>query len=188
MALFASAARQINANRYRHPKRRLTSRVVSNAPEPVALKLLTGAVFKQYTVFMYSNNKSVKKHMPPLQSARILDQLRERIRYLHYSLRTEEAYVYWVRGYIRFHLIRHPSEMGAPEVEGYLSWLANERKVAASTHKQALAALLFLYVKVLCVDMPWLKEIGSPRLYKRLPGTAARSLIPQRRSARCKAR
>ena len=144
---------------------------MSNAPEPVALKLLTGAVFKQYTVFMYSNNKSVKKHMPPLQSARILDQLRERIRYLHYSLRTEEAYVYWARAFIRFHEVRHPAEMGKAEVEAFLMWLATTRKVSSSTHRQALSALLFLYSKVLMVDLPWLEEIGRPREVKRLPVT-----------------
>lgn len=123
--------------------------------------------------------KTSTKPLPPLRTIKILDQVRERIRYLHYSLRTEEAYVYWVRGYIRFHLIRHPAEMGAPEVEAYLSWLANERKVAASTHKQALAALLFLYSKVLCVDMPWLKAIGSPRIYKRLPVVLSQSEVGQ---------
>jgi integron integrase len=123
--------------------------------------------------------KTSTKPLPPLRTIKILDQLRERIRYLHYSLRTEEAYVYWVRGYIRFHLIRHPAEMGAPEVEAYLSWLANERKVAASTHKQALAALLFLYVKVLCVELPWLKAIGSPRIYKRLPVVLSQSEVAQ---------
>ena len=72
---------------------------------------------------MYSINKSVKKHMPPLQSARILDQLRERNRYLHRSLRTEEAYVYWARAFIRFHDLRHPAEMGKAEIEAYLMWL-----------------------------------------------------------------
>lgn len=72
--------------------------------------------------------------LPPLQAPKVLDQLRERIRYLHYSLRTEEVYVHWVRAFIRFHGLRHPQEMGRPEIEAYLSWLANERKVAASTH------------------------------------------------------
>ncbi|MBK9029306.1 MAG: phage integrase N-terminal SAM-like domain-containing protein [Propionivibrio sp.] len=78
---------------------------------------------------------------PPLQSAKVLDQLRERIRYLHYSIRTEDVYVYWVRLFIRFHGLRHPSTMGGAEVEAFLSWLANTRRVAASTHKQALSAL-----------------------------------------------
>jgi integron integrase len=113
--------------------------------------------------------KSGTQTLPPLRAVKILDQLRERIRYLHYSLRTEETYVYWVRFFIRFHQLRHPAEMGAQEVEAFLMWLANERKVAASTHKQALAAILFLYQRVLGIDLPWLKQIGSPRVARRLP-------------------
>jgi hypothetical protein len=70
----------------------------------------------------------VVAHSRRLQSSRLLDPVRERIRYLHYSIRTEQAYVHWVRAFVRFHeLKRHPSEMGAPEVEAFLSWLANER-------------------------------------------------------------
>lgn len=59
--------------------------------------------------------------LPPLRSAKVLDQLRERIRYLHYSLRTEQAYVYWVRAFIRFHGIRHPASLGSAKVEAFLS-------------------------------------------------------------------
>ena len=107
--------------------------------------------------------------LPPLRSVKVLDQLRERIRYLHYSLRTEQAYVHWVRAFIRFHGVRHPATLGSSEVEAFLSWLASERKVSASTHRQALAALLFFYGKVLCADLPWLQEIGRPRPSRRLP-------------------
>ena len=89
--------------------------------------------------------------LPPLRSTKLLDQLRERIRLLHYSRRTEEAYVHWCRALIRFHGIRHPLEMAGPEVEAFLSWLASDRQVAASTHKQALSALMFLYTRVLQV-------------------------------------
>ena len=92
--------------------------------------------------------------LPPLRSVKVLDQLRERIRYLHYSLPTEQAYVHWVRAFIRFHGVRHPATLGSSEVEAFLSWLANERKVSVSTHRQALAALLFFYGKVLCTDRP----------------------------------
>ncbi len=99
----------------------------------------------------------------------MLDQLRERIRYLHYSIRTEEVYVYWVRAFIRFHGRRHPNGLGSDEVEAFLSWLANTRRVAASTHKQALSALLFFYGKVLGMDLPWMKEIGRPHTKRRLP-------------------
>jgi integron integrase len=100
---------------------------------------------------------------------KVLDRLRERIRYLHYSQRTEEAYVHWVRCFIRFHGLKHPSSLGPAEVEQFLSWLAVERGVAASTHRQALAALLFFYSKVLGVSLPWMQEIGRPRAQRRLP-------------------
>jgi site-specific recombinase XerD len=114
--------------------------------------------------------KSIWPPLPALQSSRLLDQVRERIRYLHYSIRTEQAYVHWVRAFVRFHrLRRHPCEMGAPEVEAFLSWLANERRVSVSTHKQALSALVFLYQKVLGLDLPWLAEIGRPRSRVRPP-------------------
>src|SRR4030095_8118181 len=78
---------------------------------------------------------------PPL---RLLEALRERLRYMHYSLRTEEAYVYWVRGFIRWAGLRHPRDLGAGEVQDFLVMLANERRVAAGPHRQALSALLFL--------------------------------------------
>jgi len=107
--------------------------------------------------------------LPPLHSTRLLDQVRERIRYLHYSIRTEEAYVHWIRAFVRFHALRHPVDMGAAEVEAFLSWLAGERNVAVATHKQALSALLFLYQRVLGLDLPWLSEIGRPKSRVRLP-------------------
>ena len=85
--------------------------------------------------------RSTSTDRPPLQSKRLLDQLRERIRYLHYSLKTEEAYLSWSRAYIRFHGVRHPKDMGAAEVEAFLTHLTNVRRVSVSTHKQALSAL-----------------------------------------------
>ncbi len=106
---------------------------------------------------------------PPALRPRLLDALREQIRYLHYSLRTEEAYVHWVRAFIRFHDRRHPSELSQPEVEAFLIWLATDRQVAPGTHKQALSALLFLYQKVLRQHLPWMEEIGRPRTERRLP-------------------
>ena len=100
---------------------------------------------------------------------RLLDQLRGQIRYLHYSIRTEEAYVQWVRSFVRFHGLRHPLELGGSEVESFLSWLATERQVSASTHKQALSALLFLYQRVLGQQLPWMEQIVRPRSDARLP-------------------
>lgn len=116
---------------------------------------------------------------PPraLQPAWLLDQLVEQARYLHYSLRTEQAYVFWVRRFIRFHHLRHPREMGAAEVEAFLTHLAIARKVAPSTHKQALAAILFLYRRVLGVDLPWLQDIGRPRGTMRIPIVLSREEV-----------
>lgn len=102
--------------------------------------------------------------LPPLQAVRLIDQVREHIRYLHYSIRTEQVYVHWIRASIRFHgRTRHPRDMGGPEVEAFLMWLAGDRRVATSTHRQALSALLFLYQKVLGQDLPWMTEIGRPQ-------------------------
>ena len=109
-------------------------------------------------------------HMPvDAPAPRLLDALRQQIRYLHYSLRTEEAYVHWVRAFIRFHDLRHPADLSRAEVEAFLTWLAAERQVAPATHKQALSALLFLYQKVLHQRLPWMDDIGRPRSKKRLP-------------------
>lgn len=113
--------------------------------------------------------KTGTDYLPPLRSVKVLDQLRERLRYQHYSIRTEEAYVYWVRAFIRFHGRVHPAQLDGSAVEAFLSWLAGERGVSSSTHRQALAALLYFYGKVLGVDLPWMKEIGRPRPTRRLP-------------------
>ena len=100
---------------------------------------------------------------------RLLDQLRQEIRYLHYSIRTEQAYVHWVRAFVRFHGLRHPAELGHSAVEAFLTWLATEQQVSVSTHKQALSALLFLYQKVLRLSVPWLDDIARPQRAPRLP-------------------
>ena len=106
---------------------------------------------------------------PTQQPPRLLDALRAQIRYMHYSLRTEEAYVHWVRAFIRYHNLRHPSELSRPEIEGFLTWLAVEREVSPSTHSQALSALLFLYQKVLNLALPWMEDVGRPKYQRRLP-------------------
>ncbi|MFO1396509.1 MAG: integron integrase [Burkholderiales bacterium] len=108
---------------------------------------------------------------------RLLDAVRERIRYRHFSYRTEEAYLGWVRRYIGFHSRRHPREMGAPEIEAFLNHLANERSVAASTHNQALSALLFLYGDVLGIQLPWLGQIQRPKRPSRLPVVLSRDEV-----------
>ena len=115
---------------------------------------------------LHANNVGA---LPPLQAPRLLDRLRERIRLMHYSLQTERAYVHWCRAFIRFHALRHPGDMGKHEVEAFLTHLASDRGVAPSTHRQALSALLFLYGKVLEVQLPWMAEIGRPVPKRRLP-------------------
>ena len=100
---------------------------------------------------------------------RLLDCVRAAIRARHYSHRTEEAYVAWIRRYIFFHGKRHPAEMGVPEISCFLTSLAVDRKVAASTQNQALSALLFLYRAVLEVDVPWMDDLVRARRPERLP-------------------
>lgn len=102
-------------------------------------------------------------------SPRLLDRMRAEIRLRHYSIRTEEAYVDWARRFILFHGKRHPAEMGAEEVRDFLSHLASERNVSASTQSQARSALLFLYKEVLGIELPWLDEVVNAKKGKRLP-------------------
>lgn len=100
---------------------------------------------------------------------KLLDRVRERIRVKHYSRSTEKTYLYWIRWYIHYHGLRHPQEMGAAEVEAFLSFLATDRQVSAGTQNQAMHALLFLYREVLAVELPWLDGITRAKPSKRLP-------------------
>ncbi len=111
---------------------------------------------------------------------KLLDQLRQQIRVRNYSIRTEAVYAEWVKRYIRFHHYRHPAEMGAVEIEAFLTHLAVKRDVSASTQNQALAALLFLYKEVLKLDLPWLQ--GS---YGRRNPSICRWCLPVVRSMPC---
>lgn len=108
---------------------------------------------------------------------KLLDQVRARIRAKHYSIRTETQYVQWIRRFILFHGKRHPREMGATEVESFLTHLAVEGNVSASTQNQALAALLFLYREVLGVDLPWLNNLVRAKRPARLPTVLTRSEV-----------
>ncbi len=100
---------------------------------------------------------------------KLLDQVRQKIRLKHYSIRTEQAYVDWIRRYILYHQKRHPQDMGKPEVEQFLTHLAVERNVAASTQNQALSAILFLYKEVLEQDIGWLDGMEHAKRPARLP-------------------
>lgn len=103
------------------------------------------------------------------QPPRLLDRMRERLRVKHYSIRTEQSYLDWVRRYVRFHGLRHPSELGADAVEQFLTALAVKGNVAASTQNQAKSALLFLYREVLQIELPWLDGIVTAKRPQRLP-------------------
>jgi len=115
------------------------------------------------------------KYVP--KSQKILDQMREVLRYHHYAIRTEETYVAWVYTFIKFQGMRHPREMGKSEIEQFLSDLASHRNVAASTQNQAMNAILFLYKEIL--DMPMdeqLAPIHSQRP-KKLPTVLSRAEV-----------
>ena len=99
---------------------------------------------------------------------KLLDQVRELIRVRHYSIRTEDAYVRWIKEYIFFHKKRHPVEMGEREVSDFLSHLAVNRKVAASTQTQALSVILFLYRDVLKQPLEWMNDIERGKKPSRL--------------------
>jgi hypothetical protein len=99
----------------------------------------------------------------------LLDQVRNQLRTLHYSYRTEQPYLFWVRRFILFHGKRHPAEMAAAEIEAFPTYLMVDRQVSASTQNQALAALRFLYQKVLRIDLPWLDDIVRAKLFRHLP-------------------
>ena len=103
------------------------------------------------------------------RAPKLLDQVRETIRRKHYSLRTEAAYIDWIKRYIFFHHKRHPIEMGAPEMEQFLNHLAVERRVTASTQNQALSALVFLYREVLKKDFEWMDNLERAKKPMRLP-------------------
>jgi integron integrase len=103
------------------------------------------------------------------QPRKLLDQVRDKIRFKHFSLSTEKTYVSWIRQFILFHGKRHPTEMGAAEVESFLTYLATQRHVSSATQNQALSALLFLYRDVLAVELPWVDGFERSKKPRRLP-------------------
>ena len=109
--------------------------------------------------------------------ARLVDRIREAARLRHLSRRTEKAYTGWIRRFVLFHRKRHPRAMGAREVTEFLTHLATEREVAASTQNQALSALLFLYRDVLGMELPWMDEIVRAKRTRRLPVVLSRAEV-----------
>src|SRR5690242_3468337 len=113
----------------------------------------------------------------PSPRPRLVDSVREAVRVRHYSPRTEEAYVMWIRRFIRFHGTRHPRELGAADVSRFLSHLALERRVSASTQNQALSALLFLYRDVLGDPLPWVDGVVRAKVPARVPTVLTRDEV-----------
>src|SRR5437762_12263396 len=103
------------------------------------------------------------------KAPRLLEQVRDAIQRRHYSDRTEETYVHWIKRFIFFTDRRHPAALGAPEVTAFLNHLARERNVAAATQNQALSALLFLYKEVLAQPLPWLDALERAKRPARVP-------------------
>ncbi len=100
---------------------------------------------------------------------RLLDQVRDKLRLKHYSYRTEQSYIAWIKCFIFFHDKRHPNTMGEREIESFLTHLAVKRNVAASTQNQALCALLFLYKEVFERELSWLESMQRAKRPARLP-------------------
>ena len=111
------------------------------------------------------------------RAPRLLDQVRHKIRAKHYSIRTEQAYLDWIKRYIRFHGLRHPSGLGAAAVEAFLSHLAVDRRVAAGTQNQAKSALLFLYREVLALELEGVDRIVRARAPTRVPVVLTRDEV-----------
>src|SRR3546814_130147 len=112
-----------------------------------------------------------------VEPPKLLDQVRQRLRVKHYSLRTEQAYVGWIRRFILANGKRHPREMGEREVEAFLTVLATKGHVAAGTQNQALSALLFLYREVLKTDLPWMESVVRVKRPRRIPAVLSRGEV-----------
>ena len=106
--------------------------------------------------------------------SKLLDEVRDTLRVHHYAMKTEKSYVQWIKRFILFHKKRHPLDMGKPEVEEFLTWLAVKRQVAPSTQNQALQALLFLYRKVLNIELAWLDDVVRAKRQQRIPVVLSR--------------
>jgi hypothetical protein len=143
----------------------------SPARLPVAYAVLAESDWRRSTHLIRETGPTE----PP--KPRLPDRVRGAIRARHMSRSTEESYVGWIRRFIVFHGKRHPAEMGAPEVTRFLTALAVRGKVAASTQNQALSALLFLYRRVLEVDLPWLDGVVRAVTPERSPVVLTRDEV-----------
>jgi integron integrase len=104
-----------------------------------------------------------------MSQVRLMDRVRDTVRALHYSRKTEHSYCYWIRLFIRYHRMRHPSDMGAQEVSQFLTWLAVHRRVSAATQNQAFNAIVFLYRKVLDIQLEHIDNVIRAKQSRRIP-------------------
>lgn len=126
---------------------------------------MTETIEREATAHAVKSDTLATSHQQP----RLLDQVRARIRVKHYAMSTEKTYIYWIKFFVRWSGMRHPRDMGAAEVEAFLSFLATQREVSAGTQNQAMHAILFLYKEVLGIALPWLDGITRAKPSKRLP-------------------
>src|SRR5258706_9226762 len=134
---------------------------------PAVIQSVKATVALKIGVIHMATDKWYSK--APAPAPRLLDQVRDAIRRKHYSLRTEQSYVFWIKRYILFHDKRHPKDLGEADVTKFLNHLARAWGVAASTQNQALSALLFLYKAVLLQPLPWLDDIERVKRPARVP-------------------
>lgn len=111
----------------------------------------------------------IKKQQLPANKPKLLDQIKIHLRSLHYSKRTEESYINWIKRFILFHNKTHPEKLGKDEIRKFLNYLATERNVSASTQNQALQAILFLYKEIIHKDLGWIDDIQRPTKPKHIP-------------------
>ncbi len=123
----------------------------------------------------YPENEGINRMEDGARAPRLLDEVRRVLRLKHYSVRTETVYVGWIRRFILANGKRHPRDMGGAEVEGFLSQLAVQGKVASNTQNQALSALLFLYRNVLGIELPWMDGMTRAKRSQRVP----RCVVPR---------
>ncbi len=128
-----------------------------------ARNIIDGVIWQGGVHMQYDRGPAALAESPgPARAPRLLDEVRRRLRLKRYSLRTEQAYLYWIRCYIRTNGLRHPREIGGAEVELFLSNLVRHDRVAPTTRNQALSALLFLYREVLAIDFARLHHANHP--------------------------
>jgi integron integrase len=125
----------------------------------------------------YPENEGINRMEDGARAPRLLDEVRRVLRLKHYSVRTETVYVGWIRRFILANGKRHPRDMGGAEVEGFLSQLAVQGKVASNTQNQALSALLFLYRNVLGIELPWMDGMTRAKRSQRVPTVLSRDEV-----------